>query len=364
MNYPGYFVAATDQAGKFNLFGLDIPDSLNMIIQSLDMNGKPMDGEIEIERVFPSAVDEMPLQQAPAAVNEEIMKYLENERQFALLNRGQGSMDNIMMKEVVVRSKRFDRAIYGEPDDVYIPGNEAYTYTDIFQMMQGKLTGVNITGSGVNSSVTIRGITGIMTGSTPLFLIDGMPVNTTFTGAASQGGMASMSATAAINTTNASGMGQTVSGQSNASSSTDINFILMTINPKDVERIEVLKNAATAAIFGIRGANGVISIFTGKAGDSPENILNKGYSVVTLEGYSLIREYYPASDDPVPSGANEPDIRSLLYWNPHIKTDQQGEAEFRFKNSDSAKRHQVVVEGITDQGDLIHMKAEIGAESE
>lgn len=103
------------------------------------------------------------------------------------------------------------------------------------QALQGQVAGVNVSqaggapGSGV--SVRIRGVGSIGAGSEPLYVIDGYP----FYNSGGAGG-------------------------------NPLNFI----NPADIEKIDVLKDASATAIYGSRGANGVIMITTkrGKQGQS------------------------------------------------------------------------------------------------
>lgn len=103
------------------------------------------------------------------------------------------------------------------------------------QLLQGKVSGVNVTSSsgepGAPISITVRGPGGVRTGSTPLFVIDGLPLDNSSTGGGDP-----------------------------------LNFI----NPQDIESIDVLKDASATAIYGARGANGVVIITTrrGKAGVS------------------------------------------------------------------------------------------------
>ncbi|MBU3028396.1 TonB-dependent receptor [Zobellia galactanivorans] len=116
--------------------------------------------------------------------------------------------------------------------------------TSIDQMLQGKVAGVRISqtsgqpGGGV--SIRIRGNSSLNTSNEPLYVIDGMPIDNS----------------AAI----------TDNGP-NISSSAPPNP-LNTINPQDIESIQVLKDASATAIYGSRGANGVILITTksGKEG--------------------------------------------------------------------------------------------------
>lgn len=101
------------------------------------------------------------------------------------------------------------------------------------EAMQGKLAGVQITSAsgepGAAVNINIRGANSINAGTTPLYVIDGVQID------ANNGEVGSFSAA------------------SNPLSS---------INPSDIESIEVLKDASATAIFGSRGANGVVLITT------------------------------------------------------------------------------------------------------
>lgn len=103
------------------------------------------------------------------------------------------------------------------------------------QLLQGKVSGVNVTSAsgepGAATGITVRGPGGLRTGSTPLFVIDGLPLDNSSTGGGDP---------------------------------------LAFINAQDIESIDVLKDASATAIYGARGANGVIIVTTkrGKAGVS------------------------------------------------------------------------------------------------
>ncbi|KEO74813.1 SusC/RagA family TonB-linked outer membrane protein [Anditalea andensis] len=104
----------------------------------------------------------------------------------------------------------------------------------IDQALQGRVAGVQITQNsgtpGAGISVRVRGASSISASNQPLYVIDGVPMTT---GDQSQLGFG----------------GQT----SNA---------LADLNPSDIESMEVLKDAAAAAIYGSRAANGVVLITT------------------------------------------------------------------------------------------------------
>ena len=111
------------------------------------------------------------------------------------------------------------------------------------QLIQGKVAGVQVinnTGApGGATTVRIRGISSIRSGNQPLFVVDGVPLS---------GGSA------------APGLGTSLGS---APGDNPLNFI----NPNDIASMEVLKDASATAIFGSRGANGVVIINT-KRGQS------------------------------------------------------------------------------------------------
>lgn len=125
------------------------------------------------------------------------------------------------------------------------------------QMLQGKVAGVQIsqtTGApGGNVNILVRGASSITGGNQPLYVIDGFPIGSGGGGSNMRGyGGSSFSSASMANNT-----------------STRINP-LSSINPSDIESIEILKDASATAIYGSRGANGVVIITTkrGTAGKS------------------------------------------------------------------------------------------------
>ena len=118
------------------------------------------------------------------------------------------------------------------------------TYTSPDQLIQGKAAGVlviNNTGQpGGSTTIRIRGSSSIRSGNQPLFVLDGVPLSG---GSARPGGAGNSSANDGGN---------------------PLNYM----NPNDIASIEILKDASATAIYGSRGANGVILIATkrGKSG--------------------------------------------------------------------------------------------------
>jgi hypothetical protein len=129
-------------------------------------------------------------------------------------------------------------------------------------------------------------------------------------------------------------------------------YMLNMIPPNTVERIDVLRDIAKVALYGLRVPRElkVINILTKRGGMSEaETFAGKEKSV--WQGYALVREFYSPKYDKATTNSN-PDRRATLYWNPNIKTDKNGKATISFYNSDIAKRFRIAIEGTDGQGNI------------
>ena len=138
----------------------------------------------------------------------------------------------------------------GAVSSVEVDENLSKQLTSIDQLLQGRAAGVQITQNAANPnsgvSVRIRGTNSLRGNNEPLYVVDGIIV--------------SSAAEDVLQVDPAGGQGNT--GQDPQSG-------LNGINPRDIERIEILKDASATAIYGSRGANGVVLITTksGQEGD-------------------------------------------------------------------------------------------------
>lgn len=118
------------------------------------------------------------------------------------------------------------------------------SFGNALQSMAGQVSGVQITQTqgapGMAPTIKVRGASSINAGTTPLYVIDGIPLEDD----------------------------SDINGGGNSNSMTFNRNPLNNINPNDIESIEILKDASSAAIYGSRGANGVVLVTTkqGKAG--------------------------------------------------------------------------------------------------
>jgi iron complex outermembrane receptor protein len=136
-----------------------------------------------------------------------------------------------------VKAESFNRGIVNNPQ----------------QLLQGKVAGVNITSSsgepGAPVNIVIRGAASVRNSSSPLFVVDGVPLDNAGTGTGDA-----------------------------------LNFL----NPQDIASMDVLKDASATAIYGSRGANGVI-IITTKRGRAGTSVLN----FTTSAGISKVARKLP-----------------------------------------------------------------------
>jgi hypothetical protein len=121
------------------------------------------------------------------------------------------------------------------------------------------------------------------------------------------------------------------------------------IAPENVAKIETI-NTSRAAVFGSRGANGAIIIYT------KEGILNKKIKTFNsiadkIQGYQDTRVFYsPNYEEPDTLKENLADVRNTLYWNPYLHPDEDGNAKATYFNSDVKTNVNIIVEGITTTG--------------
>jgi TonB-linked SusC/RagA family outer membrane protein len=153
-----------------------------------------------------------------------------------------------------VKAESFNRGIIASPE----------------QLIQGKVAGVQMTSSsgepGAAVSLRIRGTTSLRAGNGPLYVVDGIPLSSEDVSA-----------------------GGSDFGRGGGTAKNPMNFI----NPNDIESIDVLKDASATAIYGSRGANGVVLITT-KSGKGKKKVLD--YS--TTVSVSKQARYYDVLSGP------------------------------------------------------------------
>jgi len=186
--------------------------------------------------------------------------------------------------------------IYGTPDaSIDLSKGDFDSYTNLLDVISGRVAGVSVQGG----SVIIRGVNSINAGTEPLWLVDGITV--------------------------------------------DVSTV-KSMHPLDVDRIDFLKGSSTA-IYGARGANGVIAIYTRRG-----SFNRRTPGEFKLLGYHKVRQFYaPKYEDKLLQAS----FTKAIYWNPVITTDANGKARVSFNNTDNQQPLQFTIEGISTDGKLL-----------
>ena len=138
----------------------------------------------------------------------------------------------------------------------------------------------------------------------------------------------------------------------------DIEYLDM-INVQDIAQIDILK-AGEGIVFG-NAKNGVISIFTKNAADV-SSVAFKPFHIKTISllGYQRPVEFYaPKYDTPEKRASYKPDYRTTIHWQPLVKTDDAGVAYFEFYTSDDPISYTVTIEGLAPDGTLIQQQTRL-----
>lgn len=233
---------------------------------------------------------------------------------------GQSRLDMQMEEDITTLSEVTVNAGYYSVKDRERTGSiaritakelEDQPVSNVLSSVQGRMAGVNITqnsgmpGGGFN--IQIRGINSLRSeGNYPMYIVDGVPVS--------------------------ANAGSVLSGVTFPSNG-EINP-LNAINPNDIESIEILKDADATAIYGSRGANGVILITTkkGKAAGKTAFSVNSSYGVSRVTGrmkmmntqqYLDMRRQGYANDGKTTYPARAYDVNGT--WDQNRYTDWQDE---------------------------------------
>jgi hypothetical protein len=216
--------------------------------------------------------------------------------------------DTVKLNEVMVNARKpvIENADghfrpYGVPDySLKVTDNLSSSSTDVIQVLQGRVAGLYIIGdSHQGYNFTMHGQNG-----TPLFLIDGMEVDSDF---------------------------------------------ILSVPMAAVDKIEVITESGKLPFYGMRGSFGVINVLTKRGSNGPIppalNLINR-----RVYGYYQARTFYTPGYDVKKPEYEKPDLRTTIYWEPNVVTDEDGNATVSFFNADSKAKIKVDIEGIAEPG--------------
>jgi iron complex outermembrane receptor protein len=272
---------------------------------------------------------------------------------------GSQSTINVAMEEDVALLSDVVVVGYGEQDKRDVTGSVVALKTKDFQqgvisspeqLFQGKAAGVQITqangepGGAIN--IRIRGTSSVRANNNPLFVIDGVPLASDFN-------------------TAPGGEGQ---GLGSSAAKNPLNFL----NPNDIASIDILKDASATAIYGARGANGVVLITT-KSGSGGKGNLDYSSSVsisTITRKYDLLgrEEFLDAYEDlNTPQARADLDKGGNVDWQDEaFRTAISNEQNLSFGAGDTKSNYRFSLgyldqQGIVDKSNMRRFAARINA---
>ncbi|GAB4056085.1 hypothetical protein GCM10028810_70910 [Spirosoma litoris] len=318
--------AGADEQGRFRLAGLAIADTTQLLTRITDRQLRNLSSKeaFLVQEAIGKGWESGRLMGAPNWSTLRAQLEASRTRQEANTDFYRDKTAKVL-QEVSVRAQKIDkrpediqmRSLHNEADAVIVVDEKSPVFQNLYEMLQGRLTGVTVKRIGaavpLSYNVSIRGTTSFNMGSQPLYLMDGMPIEDPYGTA------------------------------------------LFFFSSTDIERIEVLKSASTTGIYGARGGNGVIAFYTKSARSMQANAKPKeSMKPIQFIGYpSVQREFYvPRYNTEVATDSitGAVDYRDVLYWKPLMQTDSKGHSQLRFPLSDVVRTVRVVVQGITADG--------------
>lgn len=318
----------TDDDGRFAFGPFIFEDSLSVIVQARRYNEKNEEDFLDGNRKININIDASQFLNLKKPVfkengNFDYVAYEEfiNKNKYSQLQKDQYHDMEVILSEVVLTAKRKTKedemnkivsknSIYINPSNrIIVTQKDKIKNRSVFDLFRN-VPGVTVSGSLNNPSVTIRGRNSV------LFLINGFPV--------------------------------------------DQEFVSL-ININDVLVIDVLKGANTA-IFGSRGANGVIAIYTGSDPESNIKRRKSGIVDIVINGFDKNRQFYSPDYSKNVSSVYEPDVRTTLYWNPYVLLTKGEEKSISFFTGDNIGNYVVISEGLSEDGEPIFGTYEFGVQ--
>ncbi|WP_375580398.1 TonB-dependent receptor plug domain-containing protein [Marivirga tractuosa] len=299
--------------GSFEVNDLFFTGEKAIVLTGKDKKGKP-NVEISIDSIknYPNLATAQ--HQISGTLSEFQRKSIQKTLERKEIDASYNFENNFeTLDEVTVKADKITKK--DEVNNIFGPGDNSLDLTELdisetaqhpLELIRGRVAGVRISGSVVNWQVEIRGPGSINSSTTPLILVDNVQVPLDF---------------------------------------------LNTIPARQIQSVEVYKGAS-AAIFGVNGANGVLSFYTKPGGEDFSTYEAGNAATTIITGYQEFREFYSPDYSVKKDEHAKPDKRAVLHWDPMIKTNEDGEYMVEFYTSDEEMDITVMIEGMTQAGQV------------
>ncbi|HET9570655.1 MAG TPA: MG2 domain-containing protein [Bacteroidales bacterium] len=291
----------TNSTGHFSFDNLFFPDSTRFAVQATSPNGyRTVDISVDEEK-FPPPPDET-VQLYGDSTIQKAKNYDANVRMRYYKN---GNTMNVEMAEITVTAEKVNERKRNSPYNFmpdYEVGKDILDHWggDIYKLLN-TLPGVRV----VNEVISIRN-----SSYPPMLVLDGVPEPIESIG------------------------------------------MLMTQN---IESIEILKDFGRTGSYGPQARGGIISIWMKIGADASRSVTHPSLTVAEPLGYYRSATFYqPKYDVAAIRNDREHDMRTTMYWCPNLRAKTDGIINLDFYSGDSKVNYQLVLEGVGDNGELVH----------
>ncbi len=129
---------------------------------------------------------------------------------------------------------------------------------------------------------------------------------------------------------------------------------LLNLQPSNLKAVEYFKPGdSRLLVYRWDAPNTGLLVVTHKAGQRYSRGKSPSMASIQYQGWQPEPTFYSPQYSDLAS-KTRPDQRTTLYWNPRVKTDDKGHATIRFYASDISKRYLITLEGISNNGSIVH----------
>jgi TonB-dependent SusC/RagA subfamily outer membrane receptor len=318
----------TNEAGEFSFGNLVFNDSLKVVMNAYSDTKRPIDFKATLNKM-PNAFNfsprftkkfidrEEPFEKLMVKADQyqDVLEASKLPDTISMLKKG------IILDEVKVRnSKRIQGtpSRFGIEPDVVVKPDPNQPFLNQLANVAGVAVAGNLQpGSQNPPRISIRG-------SAPLFILNGIPFPT------AQGGG-----------------GANFDGSPSLRREGPVPLEIMYLTAGEIDRVEILKDAASMAQYGVRGNGGVIIIYTKSGEYRPLNTKSPEFDLI---GFQSEREFYVPKYEIKASEKQRTNLVSTLYWNPSLTTDQNGWASIVFDHTGNLEDIQISIEALSEFG--------------
>ncbi len=311
-----HYYVTTDEKGKFMFEGEALPDSTWFIVRSQSKNRLPIEVMVDSLDETPLCINKYPYpdgKDVSSAMTAEALN-VARDRYFA-----EGGMQLYNLRELTITADKYGartsdkNMLYNKLADRVIDPRQFEGYEDLSALdMLLRIPGVPISEEAAYDP----------TASKPLLIINDVLYGT--------GGMPA-----------------------------DYQLLLGTYKGSDVQSLSYVKHNQ-AALVSLGGNQAIIFIM------KPIDLSKKKdptMAFISPRGYNQSVEFYsPVYETPQQKANSNSDLRTTLYWDPHVMVDSEGHVSIEYYTDDKSGDHQIIVEGISADGRPMRVEQTITVE--